>query len=809
MTARDRPGRKVGRNEPCPCGCGRKHKRCCLGKGPAAPFTPDERVSAVGKLRDFAEEELGPEDDDAYDAFYEPWRGDERFDALGGEWMEFSEAVYDMWFFFDRVLDGGRRAVDAFLEQGTPLPAGERRYLDLARETAMRLYEVEDATPGTSVTLRDVAAGTRLAVHERLGSRSMDRHALVAARIIARGASGQPEIEAGFLHIPDLIREALISQVASHRESYRRENPGSAEREFDEEMAPFFHEAWMSCLIDPPLPRLKNTDGEDVSTTRVRFEVADPDGLQAVLDGAPDIVREEEGKAAWLWSGEDPRGAPIVLGRVAWRGQSLELECNSPPRGERGRAMIEALAGDKVRHLSTSHESVAMAVRDRLRSGERAAEPASGLSREEQEALTLDALARHYRSWLDEPVPALTDRTPREAARDEALRPKLIGLIGQLEGHYQTALRRGEPAYDPSWMWDELGLAARSPLAHPPPLAHERLASVVPGLGELCSDVARHARRRPGFDDARTILTAGDIRANLEVWQFLRGRPPAVDAGASGGAAADLEAHIRFIVNFELHRRKTFWVDESLAYMLANTELDVTGSELRMPFPCFAVVFTDRAVLSLAERMLSADRRCPLAGHFLRVATVYVTEERLAEERVVRLGLALDALGADPPHLVVHEIPLADDGEVQRHLEELAPRIVTDPPVADSSPLRGLLHVTLNAILYATSAGVEPKLQGSPGSARRGRDGSEAGAPALSSESVYFLPGSIEISRLRRMQDLERTSTGRSMLHRFMVRGHWRRAAANWTDQRLRWIEPYWKGPDLAAVIERTYKLVP
>ena len=32
-----------------------------------------------------------------------------------------------------------------------------------------------------------------------------------------------------------------------------------------------------------------------------------------------------------------------------------------------------------------------------------------------------------------------------------------------------------------------------------------------------------------------------------------------------------------------------------------------------------------------------------------------------------------------------------------------------------------------------------------------------------------------------------------------MVRGHWRRAAPGWKDQRVRWIGPYWKGPDIAA----------
>jgi hypothetical protein len=42
-----------------------------------------------------------------------------------------------------------------------------------------------------------------------------------------------------------------------------------------------------------------------------------------------------------------------------------------------------------------------------------------------------------------------------------------------------------------------------------------------------------------------------------------------------------------------------------------------------------------------------------------------------------------------------------------------------------------------------------------------------------------------------------------------MVRGHWRRPAKNWTEQRLRWIEPYWKGPDMATVIEKAYRLRP
>jgi hypothetical protein len=49
----------------------------------------------------------------------------------------------------------------------------------------------------------------------------------------------------------------------------------------------------------------------------------------------------------------------------------------------------------------------------------------------------------------------------------------------------------------------------------------------------------------------------------------------------------------------------------------------------------------------------------------------------------------------------------------------------------------------------------------------------------------------------------------RNQHRRFIVRGYWPGPASGWKDQRMRWIEPYWKGPDIAAVIKRAYKLKP
>lgn len=274
------------------------------------------------------------------------------------------------------------------------------------------------------------------------------------------------------------------------------------------------------------------------------------------------------------------------------------------------------------------------------------------------------------------------------------------------------------------------------------------------------------------------MTTPADLAEDLDARRLLARDP---DAGRQLG----------WLVDFELHRRKTFWVDRALSWMLLQTELDVPATDLRLPFAAFALVFTDRPALSLAERLLAERRDPELAGHFARVLTVYVTR---APDGGARLRFAIDAQGEDPPRIVEHKLPFA--GRIQGI--EVGPI----PP-----PLLGLVHLVQSAILYITSPGVQPVARRSP--ARTPPSPTAPPAPPLSSEEVYYLPGAIEISRLRQMQALERAPGGRQILHRFLVRGHWRRANASWKDQSPRWIQPYWKGPAIGPVVERAYRLRP
>ena len=523
------PGMRVGRNELCPCGSGKKYKKCCLESEPVR-YTVEDRAAARQLLDEYVMEHLGEEDDESLDELWGPL--EDLDDDLEPCFSALSEQVGDDWFEFDRPLADGARVVDRFLDaSGARLTRGQQQHLAVMKTSTMRLYEIEDVRPGESLSLRDVVEDTRVTVQERSGSRGLHRFDWIAARVVTAGASGKPELE-GVLQFPGALQGPFREHLVKQKARFLEEHPGATIDDFYRTMPPVFHEAWARAILDPQLPQLTTTDGEALVLTTVRFTVQDAGALASALDGADGLERQGE-QPSWHWVGPNSKGAPTIFGFLALRGETLELETNSVERGQKGRALVEAATGAAVRHRATSHEDAQQAMKRELRRHRKegsgvAAEAATGIPPELQEALVLDHLAEHYRAWLDIPVPGLDDATPREAAKSPALKPRLIELSHELDGMYQRALADGDPAFDPSWLWQELGILEAPP--HPPPLAFERVEQLVPGSGEVCRAVAEALRRQPSF--AERAVTDDEVRLNLELQRFLRelpaqeGRPP-------------------------------------------------------------------------------------------------------------------------------------------------------------------------------------------------------------------------------------------------------------------------------------------
>ena len=127
---------------------------------------------------------------------------------------------------------------------------------------------------------------------------------------------------------------------------------------------------------------------------------------------------------------------------------------------------------------------------------------------------------------------------------------------------------------------------------------------------------------------------------------------------------AELLAHLEFYCNYEIQRRKTFWVDESLAWMLANTLVDAESRLFRLPFPSYVLVYSDRHTLGVAEREL-AGGNCPLRGQMLALVCAYLLEAAPDGSRV-KAGLTFDAFAGQPPHLMSWELHVDPNATLER-----------------------------------------------------------------------------------------------------------------------------------------------
>ena len=161
----------AGRNDPCPCGSGKKFKRCCAE---SAPLTLTQRVPLV--LQRMAHHATGPEGHDTLFGLALSAAGDH--DDVVGAIRRF----LDEPFLVDVAVHEGGLG-DDYLDQRRPLLAeDEVAMLEAVLEQPRRLWEITAVEPGASLTLRDTRSGDVLEVDERSGSEGREPGELMLSR---------------------------------------------------------------------------------------------------------------------------------------------------------------------------------------------------------------------------------------------------------------------------------------------------------------------------------------------------------------------------------------------------------------------------------------------------------------------------------------------------------------------------------------------------------------------------------------------------------------------------------------------------
>ncbi|HEX4219271.1 MAG TPA: DUF1841 family protein [Acidimicrobiales bacterium] len=428
-------GVTVGRNDPCPCGSGRKYKHCCLRAADSARPLPERVRWLWEKLRWWLDRD--GREFDALDLAF----------VLGGDLVD---DVDDLAFLANldvaaSLLLFADGAIEEFLRQrGSLLPDDECNLVTQWALSGHSVYEATHVRAGEGMTLRDLRTGDVVDVTERRGSAALKVGDLLFAHPVFDGEGYQ--FVGGIVAIPLFARDAVMVALDEGADSQEIADVLGATRR---------------------LPELVNMEGEKTVACTATYRVAAPRQVAAQLDT---ILEATEGGArgtadAGAWEATDAGaweewvevdGRRWLRSSVDLDGDVLTLSANSEERFER----LRDLVGTAVPGLDLIDEErlpAAEAMRDSA-SGPRTSSPAPGVGDDmpPEMAEALAALVREQEDrWVDEPVPALAGLTPRQAADDPTRREDLVALLHEFDRRTPAA---GFVSFDPDRLRARLGL---------------------------------------------------------------------------------------------------------------------------------------------------------------------------------------------------------------------------------------------------------------------------------------------------------------------------------------------------------------
>ncbi len=234
-------------------------------------------------------------------------------------------------------------------------------------------------------------------------------------------------------------------------------------------------------------------------------------------------------------TGVQPEGARPVMGRVLIQPTHWRVEVMGAERYAKLRAAFEALMGGLVQFTGERLDDLAAQMRQRVEPYDASLVPprllaGTQLMRVESSRVAIpmerggpdEALSRvrqeQARTFLDDSIPLLEGKTPREAARDPALRPKLVRLMKQrIRDQDEDNLRTGR-ADSLDWMLTELGLEEIR--FEPPP---RRAPKSSPGAAPEDEFIDRLVEARPPAPPLRAqplgvAETSSRVKATLDAF---------------------------------------------------------------------------------------------------------------------------------------------------------------------------------------------------------------------------------------------------------------------------------------------------
>lgn len=462
---------KTGRNDPCPCGSGKKYKQCCLARADAEQMLICEQQEALVRAVEWLLAEYGDEVEFAqiYHFFGDPEDGalQEAVEELPEESLLMVMLCFHEWLIADAVLEIDAepvRAVDLVLEKGGPLlTAKGRRHLEALAESRLSLFEVQAVTPGRGMLMQDLLQpqSPPVFVHEQRGSEVLVQWDILGARILPH-----PDGHSLGGGVYPFLREVGSKLLQGIQKIIKAQAKRKRIIETPQEIATrCIIRAWLELMTAPQeIPRFMDEQtGEEILFVTDTYAVSSWSELTIILAKQKDIVQETDD--AWVRTEDIDEDRYRSLARLErCENGELEVECRTLGRANASRVWLESLSSTVLTHAGRRTLDPRQAILNDPPSASRApkkkkTESSDEIPLELQQQIIQQYKAEHYEKWISMPIPALNGKTPLQAVKLKTMRPKVIELLKQMElGEAKQAQQSGIPAFDLGFLRERLGL---------------------------------------------------------------------------------------------------------------------------------------------------------------------------------------------------------------------------------------------------------------------------------------------------------------------------------------------------------------
>lgn len=453
-----------GRNDPCPCGSGKKYKKCCGATVLTLQSTDPVQAKAnalkqvdrelEGQLTRFGKKRDGGQ-----------WMRRAADEYLGTEDQTIDPDELQLavpWMFFHYVEEPTYRPIarDMRVAQDEKLPTDMRDMLDAQLAAWMSLWELQSVTPGVGMQLKDVLTGYECFVYETRATQTLLADAVIVARVVTIDSvsfiSGMfprslPSVAADFV-VRDIRKMCRV-----------RTRPVDKAKLRNADLLTALITTWANAVIlydegragANRMPTMQNTDGELMEITTDHFTIASNATKEVVrlLATLPNFETDNQsGSTTFVvtrpGNSVHSTWTNTVIGSVTVKGTRLIVESNSVKRADALRVTVEKALGNRVMHRLRDQSAFEQDMVAALGAMPMVHTPgiggfgggfggsASGKDGPvppEFAELMKKFKADHYRDWVNHALPALGGVTPLKAAKSAKGRATLEELLRDME----------------------------------------------------------------------------------------------------------------------------------------------------------------------------------------------------------------------------------------------------------------------------------------------------------------------------------------------------------------------------------------